>query len=253
MSAGRSILVDSPLPYLPALKIAMKVQGEGDPLLLINGMTRPLTSWDPFAGQLHGRTVVSFDAPGVGGSRTTIRPLSIAELATIAGTVLDAAGLDDADILGFSHGGAVAQQLAHVAPGRVRRLVLAATSCGVGATPGRRRDILRSLGVPLDGNPWPLPDPLGLLWQSLAVSSWSSIPFLGSISTSTLVICGGRDRVVPPCNSRVLGRRIPGATLVMLPGRGHDLQRGESATELASNVEDFLSPARTIERLRACG
>jgi pimeloyl-ACP methyl ester carboxylesterase len=167
--------------------------------------------------------------------------------------VLDAAGQDDADVLGFSHGGAVAQQLAHVAPGRVRRLVLASTSCGLGATPGKRRDILRSLGVPLDGNPWPLPDPLGLLWQSLAVSTWSSIPFLGSIGVPTLVVCGSRDRVVPPANSRVLARRIPHASLIMLPARGHDLQRGESAQALARVVEDFLPATGATEGLRTCG
>lgn len=231
----------------------MRVQGTGDPLLLINGMTRPLESWDPFTSELHGRTVVSFDAPGVGGSPTTVRPLSIAELATLAVAVLDAAGLAGADVLGYSHGGAVAQELAHAAPDRVRGLILASTSCGVGAIPGHRRDILRHLGSSLDGKPWPLPDPLGLLWQSLAVSNWSSIPFLGSILAPTLVVCGSRDSVVPPSNSKVLAGRIPDASLIMLPGRGHDLQRGESAKALAG-VVTHSSPARlAAERLRICG
>jgi len=237
---------------MPGLRISMRVQeGSGDPLLLINGMTRPLESWDPFTRELQGRTIVSFDAPGVGGSPTTVRPLSIAELATVAVAVLDAAGLTDADVLGYSHGGAVAQELVHNTPGRVRGLILASTSCGVGATPGTRRDIFRSLGSSLNGQPWPLPDPLGLLWQSLAVSNWSSIPFLGSIQAPTLVVCGSRDRVVPPSNSRVLAGRIPNATLVMLPGRGHDLQRGDSAKALARIVEES-SPARlATERLRS--
>lgn len=227
----------------------MRVQGEGDPLLLINGMTRPLHSWDPFTEELHGRTVISFDTPGVGGSQTPVRPLTISELATLSVAVLEEAGFDKADILGFSHGGALAQQLAHDAPGRVNGLILAATSCGLGATPGYKQDIRRSLGGPLGGHSWPFPDPLGLLWQSLAVSTWSSIPFLGSIAAPTLVIAGSRDRVVPPSNSRVLAGRIPDATLVLLPGRGHDLQRGESAKALARAVESFLpagsAPAAT--------
>jgi len=219
----------------------MRVQGEGDPLLLINGMTRPVRSWDPFVTALTGRSTISFDSPGVGDSPTPGRPVSISALATLALAVLDAAGVQQADVLGFSHGGAVAQQLAHAAPDRVRRLVLVSTSCGVGSTPGRTRDIRRNLAVPLGGNPWPLADPLGLFWQSLAVSSWSSIPFLGGIKASTLVVSGSRDRVVPPLNSRVLAGRIPGARLVVLPGRGHDLQRGDSAKELALVVEEFLS------------
>lgn len=225
----------------------MSVQGKGDPLLLINGLTRPLQSWDPFTSELHGRTVVSFDAPGVGDSPTPLRPRSIAELATLAVAVLDAAGFANADVLGYSHGGLVAQQLAHDAPARVRGLILAATSCGVGATPGNRADILHSLGSSLNGKPWPLPDLLGLLWQSLAVSNWSSIPFLGSILAPTLVVCGSRDSVVSPSNSRVLARRIPDASLVMLPGRGHDLQRGESAKALARIVADFSPAGRITE------
>ena len=47
-------------------RINVQVEGEGEPLLLINGLTRPLDSWAPFAHALRGRQVVSFDAPGVG-------------------------------------------------------------------------------------------------------------------------------------------------------------------------------------------
>ena len=252
MSPDHSIVVSSPLPCRPGLRVAVRVQGEGDPLLLINGMTRPLESWDPVTQELQGRKVISFDSPGVGGSRTPLRPLSITELTTIALAVLDDAGVDAADVLGYSHGGAVAQQLAFDAPDRVQRLILVATSCGVGATPGTSRAILRGIGGPVEGNTWPIPDPLGMLWQSLAVSTWSSIPFLGAIRAPTLVVCGRRDRVVPPSNAKVLAARIPGASLMMLPG-GHDVQRGESAKALAFIVGDFLSAGRAAARLRVAG
>jgi pimeloyl-ACP methyl ester carboxylesterase len=165
-------------------------------------------------------------------------PQSIPALAALAVAVLQAAGLDAADVLGFSHGGAVAQQLAADVPAAVRRLVLVSTSCGAGATPSRGRAVLRAL-TPVD-HPWPQSDPWGLLWQSLAFSSWSSIPFLGAITAPTLVVCGTHDRVVPPANSRVLASRIPGSSLVMLPA-GHDLQRPEPARALAGVVEGFLS------------
>jgi poly(3-hydroxyoctanoate) depolymerase len=242
MSGSRSVVAGSEVLKVNGLKIAMRVQGEGDPVLLINGMTRPLQSWEPFIQALPGRTVVSFDAPGVGASPTPLLPLSIPALAALAVAVLDAAGLDAADILGFSHGGAVAQQLASHGSERVHRLVLVATSCGVGATPSRRRAVSRNLRTPGDRDPWPRPDAFGLLWHSLAFSSWSSIPFLGSIAAPTLVVCGTHDRIVPPANSRVLAARIPGATFAMLPG-GHDLQRPEPAKALARIVEEFLSPS----------
>jgi poly(3-hydroxyoctanoate) depolymerase len=240
MNASRPTLVGSKLLHIDGLEIAMRVQGEGDPLLLINGMTRPLASWEPFTRELPGRTIVSFDVPGVGGSPTPLLPISIAALAKLAVAVLDAAGLDDADVLGFSHGGGIAQQLAHDSPSRVRRLVLVATSCGVGATPGRRRAILRGFVPPGSDSLWPRADALGMLWHSLAISSWSSIPFLGAILAPTLVVCGIYDRVAPSANSQVLARRIPGASLVMLPG-GHDLQRPDPARALARVVEQFLS------------
>ena len=253
MSSETLTVIEAPLPCASGLRIAMRVQGEGDPLLLMNGMTRPMQSWDPFIEALQGRTIVSFDAPGVGASPTLARPLSITELATVATAVLDAAGLQDADVLGYSHGGAIAQEMAHQSPGRVRGLVLAATSCGVGATPGRQRDILRSLGSPVDGSPWPFPDLLGMVWQSLAMSNWSSIPFLGSLQQPTLVVCGSRDRVVPPSNSRVLAGRIPGATLAILPATGHNLQRYDNAQVLAPMVDHFLRAGSATGRLRACG
>lgn len=230
---------------LNGLKVAMRVQGEGDPLLLINGMTRSLESWVPFTEALAGRTVVSFDAPGVGGSPTPLLPVSIPGLAALALAVLDAAGIDDADVLGFSHGGAVAQQLAADAPGRVRRLILVATSCGVGATPGRGSAVVRDLATPRDVDPWSASGAWGVMWQSVAFSSWSSIPFLGAITAPTLVLCGAHDRIVPPENGRVLAGRIPGAVFVTLPG-GHDLQRRERATELARIVEDFLGRSRVV-------
>ena len=251
MSRAQSILAPR-LLRAHGLQIAMRVQGEGEPLLLINGMTRPLQSWEPFIRALPGRTVVSFDAPGVGDSPTPVLPLSIPALAEIAVAVLDAAGLDAADVLGFSHGGAVAQQLAGEFPGRVRRLVLVATSCGVGATPGRTRDILTGLGTPGGADPWPPADAMGALWQSLAFSNWSSIPFLGAIAAPTLVVCGNRDRVVEPANSRVLARRIPDASLVMLPG-GHDLQRTDPARALARIVEDFLTARSAMEPVSTSG
>ena len=128
------------LVRVDGLEICVRVEGEGDdpPLLLLNGLGRSLQSWDPFTRALSCRTIVSFDAPGVGGSPTPVLPLSISMLARVAASVLDETQLDSADVLGFSHGGAVAQQLAIDAPARIRHLVLASTSCGLGAIPGKQ-------------------------------------------------------------------------------------------------------------------
>lgn len=257
MSRPTTVVLASHVRCIDGLRIAMQVQGEGDPLLLINGMTRPLQSWDPLIQELSGRTLITFDAPGVGASPTPVLPLSIHGLAALALAVLCAAGLDTrgrdtADVLGYSHGGAVAQQLAYDSPDRVRRLILVATSCGAGATLGQRPPALRSLATSGRGDVWPRPDALGVLWHSLAISSWSSIPFLGAIAAPTLVVCGTRDRIVPPENSRVLAGRIPDARLVLLPA-GHDVQRPAPARALARLVEDFLATDRATLQEPASG
>ena len=218
--------------------LRVRVQGAGDPLLLLNGLTRPLESWASFTQALRGRTVISFDAPGVGASPAPLTPLTMPTLARLGAAVLDEAGVERADVLGFSHGGAIAQQLAVDTPERVRRLVLVSTSCGVGAEAGRRAS-LRALAEPQDARTWPRPDVIGVMWHALAISTWSSIPFLGSIAAPTLVVSGDHDRVVPLSNSRLLARRIRTAELVLLPA-GHDLQRSGPARLLADAVDEFL-------------
>jgi poly(3-hydroxyoctanoate) depolymerase len=234
-------IADPQLLDVRGLTVRMRVEGNGEPLLLLNGLTRPLESWRAFAESLRGRTLICFDAPGVGGSPTPILPLSISTLAALAAAMLDEVGVERCDVLGFSLGGAIAQELAVSAPGRVRGLVLASTSCGVGAIAGNSARIASRQRS--DARDWPRPDPLGALWHSLAISSWSSVPYLGAIRAPTLVVCGSRDRVVPPANSALLARRIPDAELATLPA-GHDLQRRGPAGMLAARVTEFLSTER---------
>jgi poly(3-hydroxyoctanoate) depolymerase len=225
------------LVRIDGVEIATLTQGTGPALLLLNGLTRPYESWAPFVASLPDRRIVTFDVPGIGRSPTPAAPLSIPALARVALQALDAAGLETADVLGYSHGGLVAQQLAIAAPHRVRSLVLVATSCGVGGTPG---PYLRNSFAPREmTRSWPVPNALAMVWQLFAVGTWSSIPFLGAITQRTLVVQGDGDRVVPPENASMLARRIPGARLCTLAG-GHDLQRADRAPVLARVVEAFL-------------
>ncbi len=218
------------------LQVRVRVEGDGEPLLLLNGLHQSLESWDPFVASLDGRTVIRFDAPGVGESAMPTVPPSMASMAAITAAVLDALDLDRVDVVGFSLGGAVAQQLAHAYPARVRRLVLVATSCGLGSTLGRWA--LADVGtVPSRAMGWAAVR--SMWWQSTAIATWSSISFLGNLTQPTLVVCGRDDAVAPPSNSRVLASRIPGARLVTLP-LDHQMQRPGPAGELAQVVEGFL-------------
>jgi len=227
---------------IAGLRIAGWRTGSGDPILLLNGMSRPMKSWVSFIGLLEGRTVITFDAPGVGASETPVVPYSMPMLADIAARVLDEIGIENADVIGFSHGGAVAQQLAVGHPSRVNRLVLLSTACGVGAVPGRSRDVTRILLRPSRGTRWPRPNPIGMLWQIMAISTWSSIPVLGRINAPTLVVCGVNDKAVPPANSRLIAARIRDARIVTVQA-GHDLQRPRPAAIVAPVVKQFLASA----------
>ncbi|MCU1363862.1 MAG: phaZ [Acidimicrobiaceae bacterium] len=225
-------------------QIHVRIEGWGEPLLLINGLTRPMSSWDHFVAALGERTVVSFDAPGVGSSAASLLPLSIVQLSDLASSILDELGIDCADVLGYSHGGAVAQQFAVSHSEQLSRLILVATSCGIGstlATDSRDSVALLTRGL-LRTNA------LSALWRTIAFSTWSSIPFLGAIEAPTLVVCGRGDNVTPLANSQLLAGRIPDATLVALD-ESHDLQGPGAAEKLADVVEEFLErePRRTSE------
>ncbi|MDG5486962.1 alpha/beta hydrolase [Mycolicibacterium gadium] len=200
-----------------------------------------MQSWTAFADALTARTIVTFDAPGVGLSETPPGPLSMPMFSDIAMRVLNKFGFSKADVIGFSFGGAVAQQLAVCHPDLVNRLVLLSTSCGLGSVPGRTRDVIRK-SLTFGHRPLPVTDPLGVFWQVAAISTWSSIPVLGHIEAPTLVLCGERDRTVPPANSKLLAGRIPNARLVTVPA-GHDLQEPGPAAIVAKEVERFLDAA----------
>ena len=165
MSRFRSRAFDSELVRIGRLRVRVRVEGDGPALLLLNGFQRPLESWASITRALSGHTIVTFDPPGVGGSPTPLYPLSISTLARLAVSVLDEVGVDTADVLGYSHGGGVAQQLAVDAPDRLRRLVLVSTSCGLGATPGSQ-GALNTLRRPAAARDWPQPDPMGAWWQN---------------------------------------------------------------------------------------
>jgi poly(3-hydroxyoctanoate) depolymerase len=183
--------------------------------------------------------------------------------------MLDALGYERVDVLGVSLGGGVAQQLAHQAPHRVRRLVLAATAPGLGGVPGSPRvllalatprryyqpDYYRSIaGYLYGGEARRDPDALlhgsvalfierpslrGYIGQLYAVGGWTSLPWLRTLPHPTLVLAGDDDPIVPVINGRILARCIRGARLHVVTGGGH-LFLLERPAEMAGLVSDFL-------------
>lgn len=224
----------------------------GRPLLLVNGLGAGLERWDGFRWALgeHRRTI-AFDAPGTGGSSTPLRPPTMRQLADIGLTVAQELGADEIDVLGYSFGGAVAQEMAAAAPDRVQRLVLVAASCGWGAVPGDLMGMTtattRSLKMSHRA------DPLGFWWQLAAISVWSSRWWLGSIKQPTLVVVGDSDRVTPVGTAKQLAQGISGARLAVIDGADHWLLLGDDAARAASIINDFLDGAQLAEDSAAGG
>ena len=121
-------------------ELFVRETGDGPPVLLINGMGAHHGMWEPLMNGLPTFRTIAFDAPGIGLSPPRSEPMSIQALARLCGALIDTLGHPRVDIIGYSFGGTVAQQLARTAPERVRRMVLVNTSCGWGASralPGR--------------------------------------------------------------------------------------------------------------------
>ena len=250
-------------------RICVSAVGEGEPLLLVPGIGCSADLWEPFIPYFPNRRVLSFDAPGTGRSSTPFFPVPVQSLAALAVAVLDHHGIECSDVIGFSYGGAVAQQLAYDYPERVRRLVLAATTCGWGSywgspmalgvmvTPFRfysasyfervaadmygglsRRDPVKRRGALYVRWRSP-PSSYGYTMQLLGGMSWSSFRFLRDIPHETLVVCGDDDPLVPIANARMLAERIPRAKLEVVERAGH-LLLWDEPERVAPQIGEFV-------------
>ena len=237
------------------------------PLLLFNGIGANLELVEPFVDALDDVTVIIFDVPGVGGSPAPLIPYRFSTLAVLADKLLTRLGYaGPVDVLGVSWGGALAQQFAHLYPRRCRKLILAATSPGVIMVPARLSVLsklvgprrytdpayLRQIGAEIYGGAYRQdaalleahsrhiqpPRGRGYLYQLLAASGWTSLPWLGGLRQTTLILHGNDDPIVPLTNAKILAARIRNATLHVIDD-GH-LFLITRAAEVAPLVKRFL-------------
>ena len=124
------------------------------PLILFQHFRGNLDNWDPalLDRLAASRRVIAFDNVGVGGTSGTT-PDSVRQMATDALAFLDALGIDEMDLLGFSLGSFVAQEVALVRPWAVRRLVLASSAPqGAWGMHGWAPEVIAAVGSRM-GNP----------------------------------------------------------------------------------------------------
>jgi len=241
------------------------------PLLLLNYFAANIDDWDPkitngFAGT---RDLIILDYPGVGRS-TGSTPSTIAKMTEDAVAFCRALELDGFDIVGFSLGGMIAQQIAVEHPDTLRRIVLLGTG-------PRGGDGMTFTELSVDE----LDDPVSLLMNAFftqsetskvagrayierlklrtadkdkpvskkaatvqleAIREWGAIPsenrfaMLRQIQQPTLIAHGNKDVVVMPINAFLLAEHLPNAQLIMYPDASHGAQ--------SQHADVFLEHAR---------
>jgi poly(3-hydroxyalkanoate) depolymerase len=285
-TAGRSAAPSASMRTVTVRGRSLRVAVRGGipewpPLLLCNGIGASLELLQPFVDALDPRReVVRFDMPGIGGSPGPVVPYHLWTLAPLLSGLLDQVGYQQADVLGISWGGGLAQQFAVQCPSRVRRLVLVATSPGVLMVPGHPRALLRMLkprrhpavmgfapgvagelyGGSVRDHPSLARELLhattrpvatrGYYYQLLATIGWTSLPLLPLVRQPTLILAGDDDPIIPQINARILHRLIPRSELSIYHG-GH-LDLVTEAGHRAPLMEEFLAAGtQSATRTRA--
>lgn len=264
VGAARLMFVEVRELVVDGSPAAYRVAGEGEPVVLVHGLSGSWRWWGPVLEPLTERRCVYVpDLPRLG------RRLPAAELTGWFGRWLDAAGLERVDLVGHSLGGLIAAELAGEQPSRARRLALVAPAgipCGTS---------LFSRGVRLAGTLYDLrrwlptvvgdalrAGPLSLLRGALFASERDLTVDLASIQAGTLLVWGEDDRLLPERIAAEWLQVLPGARLVRLHC-GH-VPMWEAPRELASCLLAFLDEeladdlgdevgSRVVRRVRLAG
>jgi pimeloyl-ACP methyl ester carboxylesterase len=232
----------------------------GTPIVLLQHFMGNLDNYDPAITDAlaKGRDVILTDNTGVGRS-TGAAPETVTGMARDAASLIDALGLEQVDLFGFSMGGFVAQQIAVDRSELVRRLILV----GTGPRGGDDMEQLDPDVAPLFAQVY---EPQDLMWLPIffspsdasqaagrsfleriraraddrdvpvseatvaahlaAAHEWGaaapgSFDYLHAISHPTLVVNGSNDIVVSTVNSYILQQNLPNAELILFPDSNH--------------------------------
>jgi pimeloyl-ACP methyl ester carboxylesterase len=227
--------------------------GDGEDVLLLCGLGDDVTAWDgqvgPFA-ERHRVTVV--DNRGVGRSSLPDGEFTIRDMAADAVALCDAIGIERAHVMGFSMGGAIAQEIAVARPDLTRSLVIVgswaysdrlfrtfieSSAYFAGIADDDRKFLMYfmastySRAVFEDGridafcdamlrNPHPQSTE-AFQRTARAILGHDTRDRLGAIAVPALVLHGEEDVICPPRHSREIAGLIPGARLVGVPAQAH--------------------------------
>jgi pimeloyl-ACP methyl ester carboxylesterase len=244
------------------------------PLLLCNYFAANMDDWDPkltngFAAE---HDVILFDSPGIGRSSGET-PSTVAALTKHCVAFCRAIGLTQFDVIGFSLGGMIAQQLGAEYPDLLRRIILLGTGPRGGegmvfddlsvdelddtsalvmkafftqseASQASGRAYMERLKSRSTDRDAPVSKQSALA-ELAAIREWGVIPasdrfaMLSKIQHPTLIVHGSKDVVVMPINAFLLAEHLPNAQLIMYPDSSHGAQ-SQHAEVFLQHVKLFL-------------
>jgi len=252
---------------------------QGVPLVMNIHFTGTMDHWDPAVtdGLAQGREVILFNNAGISSTSGTV-PESIEEMAANAAAFIDALGLKQVDVLGFSMGGLVAQQLAIARPVLVRRLILVGTGPRSGEgmaslTPEAQEIFSASYAEPdhlwlrVHFTPSAASQAAGRAFlerfrlrqenrdpeanekvapaQLAALAKWGAsrenqYAYLETVRQPTFVVNGDNDVIIYSINSWILQQHIPDAQLIIYPDANHG-SLYQYPERFVTHVAQFLS------------
>jgi len=228
----------------------------GVPLVFNQHFSGTMDYWHPAVtdGLAKNREVILFDNAGVSSSSGRT-PTSFQDMGANAVAFIKALGLTEVDVLGFSIGGMVAQEITAQAPDLVRRLILVGTGPrGADMSTSRSAEIFAGaydppehLWLAVHFSPSPSSQAAGLAFlkrkllrkdrdpeasedaaaaQREAVGKYTArregaLDYLKAIRQPTLIVQGSNDVIIPTVNSYVLQQNLPNAELILYPDSNH--------------------------------
>jgi pimeloyl-ACP methyl ester carboxylesterase len=254
------------------LELFYREGGEGDPILWIMGLGNDHRGWAYQVPAFRERyRCITFDNRDCGQSQLADGPYATADMAEDAVGLLDVLDIEQAHVVGFSMGGAQAQEVAIRHPSRVRKLVLCNTYT---SSDPRGEEIFRGRGLQREKLsveeatrlmlPWvythedyrregfieatmqsilndPYPQSLDAFRRQIeATLDFDTRAHLGEIRAETLLVFGEDDITTPLRFARELEAGIPNATLTLVPGAGHGVPWSH-AEEFNRIVGEFLA------------
>ncbi len=228
------------------INIYYEIHGEGEPLVLIAGLSIDLTAIDSITSELSRKyQVMVFDNRGAGRTDKPDVPYSIEMMAQDTAGLLNALGVSKVHIMGISLGGRIALSLTLDHPEIVKSLILVSTGPRITNTRRRRflfflLEIPRRLGAIRKEYPQPY---FAYKHQREASENYDATSRLNEIRTPTIILHGKKDRMAPLKLAEVMHDGIKGSKMITFDG-GH-LFLFFKQKEFLDSVEEFLESQKS--------